>query len=111
MSEKKGIQNTKEVLVLGFAVGNVVKQALSDGKIGLEDLGLLMQLLPVAGPAFNDISEVISEFKDLDVAEAKELLEFAANELKGNYTEEEMVVKIDASLNVGLSVANLVEVL
>jgi len=109
--EKKGIENTKEVLVLGFTAGGVLKSAMADGKIGLEDLGLLMQLIPVAGPAFEDIGEVVSEFKDLDEEEAKELLSFAAEKLTGVFTEAEMVEKINASLQVGLAIANLVKVL
>lgn len=109
--EKHGIKETKEVLDLGFAVGKVVKDGLADGKIGLEDLGLLMGLVPHLGPAFGDIGKVPDELKDLDSDETKELLEYASNKLEGVFSDQELIAKINAGLKVGLAVAELIKVL
>jgi len=111
MSEAKGIKETKEVLDLGFALGGAIKQGLSDGKLGVEDLGLLMTLIPTLGPAFDGIGDVPAEFKDMDSDEAKELLEYAGQKLGAVFSDEELLAKINAGLEVGLAVAKLIKVL
>jgi hypothetical protein len=45
------------------------------------DLGLLMQLVPVIGPAVESIGEVIPEAKDLSEAEAAELTAYIVAKL------------------------------
>jgi len=111
MSEKKGLKETKEVLDLGFALGGAVKQGLADGKLGLEDMGLLVALIPSLGPAFDGIGDVPAELKDLDSDEAKELLEYAGAKLGAVFSDEELLLKINAGLEVGLAVAKLIKVL
>lgn len=70
---KVGIENIKEVYTLIAASLLAVQAANADGKIGLEDLGQLMVILPAAGPAFDQIGQVGAELKDMDEAEEKEL--------------------------------------
>lgn len=109
--EKKGLKETKEVLDLGFAIGKMIQEGLKDGKLGMEDLGLLMGLIPHVGPAFDNISEVPAELKDIDAEEAKELLEYAGLKIGGIFSEAELVAKINAALKLGLSIVELVKVL
>lgn len=73
MTEGKGIQETKDALAFILALGDAIVKAEADGKIDASDLGLLMAVFPLAGPAFDKIGEVPAEFKDLSVAEAEEL--------------------------------------
>lgn len=68
------IKETKEMLDLaiggvnaGFAIG-------ADGKVDFADLGHVMALVPLAGPAFENKEQIPLEMGDLDTAEAAELI-------------------------------------
>ena len=52
----------------------IYKQASADGKIGFEDIGLLLQIVPFIGPAVSGADQIIPEFKDLSVPEAEALV-------------------------------------
>lgn len=74
MAEKFPIKDTKEVVSFLGAFMSVLKQARADGKLGLEDLALLIQLMPTATPAFDGISNVSDEASDLSNEEEKDLM-------------------------------------
>ena len=113
MSEEKlGIKETKEMLALGFALGKAIKEAkANDGKVNAADLMLLMGVIPAMGPAMDKIDMIPAEIKDIDTEEAKELLQYAGEQVGEMLSEEELVKKINAGLEVGLSVAKLIAVL
>jgi hypothetical protein len=77
-SEKKhDIEALKKVIDFSAAISQGLEKALADGKIGFADAPLLtapgvalFALLPV-------ISSVVSEFKDLDEEEKKDLIAYA----------------------------------
>lgn len=68
------IHNTKEAMALGIAIAVAVKNSRADGKIDSADLIHLVAVFPVVGPALEDVSMIPNELKDLDDAEAAELL-------------------------------------
>ena len=71
--EKLGIKETKEAVTLIARVAKVADDAYADEKIGIDDLGHLMALVPVAGSGAEGISSVPAELKDLDETEEAEL--------------------------------------
>lgn len=77
----KDIKNTKEAVKLVISGFKAYKLAAADGKIGFEDLGHAMIMLPHIQPAFEGIMEVPAEFKDLNAEEASELSAFVLAEL------------------------------
>ena len=111
MPEQVGIENTKEVVKLGFEGAKVFKAAKADGKIDLADLGKLMLLLPYVGPAVADADKIPAELKDMDSAEADELVEFAAAELGGLLEREKVVARVEAALGVAKSISKLVKLI
>lgn len=72
----KDIKNLKEAVGLAVGILKTVKDAKADGSINAADLGLLIQLVPLVGPAVDGIGEVPSELADLSAAEAAELSAF-----------------------------------
>lgn len=81
MNGQYGIQETKEALKLVFAGFKVAQDANADGKVDLNDLGHVIQLVPLVGPAFGNIGQVPKEFADLSTEEGAELIAFTAAEL------------------------------
>ncbi len=69
----KDIKNLKELVTLALSAVGVVKDAQADGKIGVEDLGLLFKLAPTVGPGIEGIAEIPAEISDLSEAEVQEL--------------------------------------
>ena len=76
-----GIKETKELLALVISSANVAQAAYADKHIGVEDLALLLTLVPKIEPAFTDINLIPKEFSNLSVAEAAELIAFVTTEL------------------------------
>ena len=110
--EKMGVKESKDMLALAFSLGKVIKEAkANDGKVDAKDLMLLMQIIPTLGPAIEGMDKIPAEIKDIDVEEAKELLVYAGEQVGEMFSEEELVKKINAGLEVGLSVAKLIAVL
>jgi hypothetical protein len=97
MSELKGIQNIKEVVVVGGKIfGAVAEAQKNNGKFGMEDLYLLMGLIAPAQAALADIGEVIPEAKDLSVEEMAELVGLVGAQIGG--LDEKTQVKIEKVL-------------
>lgn len=76
MTEAKSIKNLKEAVALVLAGAKVVGAARADGAINVADAGLLLNLIPVMGPAIEDIGQVPAELADLSAEEAAELCTF-----------------------------------
>jgi hypothetical protein len=74
MSESKGVKDLTDVIDLALAAVNVVQSAKKDGHIGVEDLGLVLQLIPLAGPALDGVGQIPAELKDLSAEEAAQVV-------------------------------------
>jgi hypothetical protein len=77
------IQDFKELAVFGAAFAKAYIKANEDGDIGLDDIVYIMPLLQAAGPAIDNIADVLNELKDIDVAEEKEIQQILENEFIG----------------------------
>lgn len=103
MAGQYGVKETKEALDLGIALAKLVVDAKADGKIGVEDLGLLLNLVPSVGPAVDGMSQVAKEVGELDEQDAADLLAHAAAKLAMELNDEKLAVKVAASLKVVLA--------
>jgi hypothetical protein len=78
MSEEKGVKELLELVAGLKEVGLVGKAALKDGKIDMNDLGLLVALLPkqqVLLDAFQGLADLDDEIKDLSLDEAMQVIQ------------------------------------
>ena len=107
MSEKKGIKNVKELMILGLQLGVVGKLAMEDGKLSVGDLGLVVQVFPHVVPAFKDLGEVPAELADLDADESTELLVEAARQLPYITDNKRLMNIVVKSIKVALSIGEL----
>jgi hypothetical protein len=85
MSEEKGVKELLELVAGLKEVGLLVKGSLKDGKIDLNDLSLLLGLLPkqqILLDAFQGLSEVDDEVKDLSLDEAMLVIQALVNAAK-----------------------------
>lgn len=111
MAEKKGIQNVKEVMVLGLQLGIFGKMTMEDGEVSVADLGLAVQVFPYVIPAFSDIGEVPKELADLDGNESEELLLEAARQLPMITDKRKLTDIIIKSVKLALSIGELTAVI
>lgn len=74
MTEAKGTKELKELVDLALTGVEVGVKASADGKVDVQDLGLLLTLVPTVGPAIDGIGEIPGELADLSTEEAAELV-------------------------------------
>ncbi|MNJ94797.1 hypothetical protein D3C87_125000 [compost metagenome] len=73
MSETKGITELLELIAGLELVAVSAKEILKDGKIGVEDMAVLVKLaaqVDVIVKAIEGVKEIPAEAKDIDMAEA-----------------------------------------
>lgn len=104
MSEKT--KNLTELLDLILDGVSIVVDAEADGKITLEDAGLLLRIIPDLGPALGDINLIPSE---LSAMSAEDSAEVAAHVMAKLAISDEHARKvIDAALKTAVAVYGLV---
>lgn len=91
-----GVQNALEVVRFGVALAEAIEKAKADGKLGLEDLGLLFPMAPLVVPMIDGIGQVPKELGDLDQAELELLIAEAGKILGG--ANAKTIVKVKAAL-------------
>ena len=80
--EKFGVENLKEVLNAGIALGVGLDKSLSDdGKITWMEYFNFTGVITKLPAAINDIGLVPKEVKDLDAEEKQEIVDFVADKL------------------------------
>ena len=102
MPEVKDTKETKEVLDLVLTVAQVVQQAAADKKVDLADIGLLLQLVPVAGPALEGVKEIPAELADLSDAEGVDLVAHVAAKLAINDEHAKAIILASLKASVAL---------
>ena len=105
------VKETKELLGLCFALGLAIKGAKLDGKVGADDLLLLVPLLPMVGAAMDKLGEIPNELSELDESEKSELLLFSKEKIAGLVDDEHSKKVVNAALGVAVSIAELVAVI
>lgn len=104
---KVGIKETKEVCDLVVDIAKVILEAKkNDGKFSIEDIGLLLKLIPSLSPAFADMNKIPAELKDLSAEEGIELISHVATRLGLEEGKAKNIV--EASLKTLVSVYALV---
>lgn len=101
---KLGIENLKIVLDFPLSLHMAADQAKhNDGKIDLNDIGLVMPPAMKLVPAINSSKEAFAEYKDLDDAERTELNSWvqAKYDIKNDELEEKIEAAFDAAFSVG----------
>jgi hypothetical protein len=102
--KKYGIENTKEILDLGFGLGEGLKKSKADGKLDAGDIVHLIPIINKVEPAIDDAGVSVKELMDLDDDEAKELIVYAGSKLTGVLSDEEVLEKIEVCLELGISI-------
>lgn len=75
-----GIQETKEVLAFGFALGDAFAGALQDGDIDFADIVEFIPVLQKLGDAVSGLGNVPAELGDLSEVEYQELVDYVKEE-------------------------------
>lgn len=86
-------KNLKEMLDLVITGANAGQLVMADGKIGVDDIGHLMILVPKLGPAFEDIKLIKDEAFDIDASESYELVAFVMEKLTLNDAKAKIYIK------------------
>ena len=104
MSEKT--KNLTELLDLILDGISIVVDAEADGKITLEDAGLLLRLVPSLGPAIGDIGMIPAELSAMTTEDSTELATHVMAKLA--VTDEHARKVIDASLKTVVAIHGLI---
>ena len=89
----KGIKETSELLRFGLNLATGCVKSLADGKITFTDSIHFKDAILNVTDAFDGISEVPAELKDMDAAEAEELKRIAIEEFAIDSEKVEEIVK------------------
>lgn len=104
-----GTDDIKHLLSLLIDAGMVAKQVISDGKVGISDLGLLLKLIPDLGPAFSGLAKVPAEVKDLTADELADLVTFVTSKVV--VESQKATDIIDNALKLAVSLFGLIKAL
>jgi len=107
MNEKKGVKELLDVVDCGVALVNCGLLVAKDKKVSLDDLPHVFAVIPKLVPAIEGVKEIGDELKDLDSAEAAEVVTHVATSLA--VENEKAKAVIAASLKSVLAVKDLVE--
>jgi len=86
------------IIILSSKVAVATKTSLADGKFQMTDLMNYVPVLPHVNDAFANIGQVPKQFIDIDAAELVELKELVKAEYGPLFSDEQILAKIDASL-------------
>lgn len=107
MNEKKGVKELLDVVDCSIALVNCGLLVAKDKKISLDDLPAVFAVIPKLVPAIEGIKEIPAEMKDLDGAEAAEVVTKVAADLAVDSEKAKAVIA--ASLKTVLAVKDLIE--
>ena len=110
MAGQYGVENLKQLLDLGFGIGQIARGALADGKIDFNDLALLMPLFPLLGPAISNVDQVPKEFMDLDKDDQDKLIMHGKAKLAG-LPDDEIKEIVRHGLRMGLHLGGMLSIL
>lgn len=102
-----GIQESKELIAFTLKLGNGLGASLEDGKLSFTDAPKFMDAMMAAPAAFQGISEVPAEMKDLDEAEKAELIAYAKTEF--DIPQDKVEELVEEGLSLAIAIYNFVE--
>ena len=104
--EKRGIEETKDILDFVFSFVEAVGKAKKDGEMTWSDARYFIDPVKKLFEAVDDIEEVLPEIEDLSDEEYDELVEFVKG--KWNYDEENLDWVVDTAIEAGRGVLTLI---
>jgi len=104
--EKRGIEETKDVLDFVFSFVDAVEKAKKDGEMTWTDARYFIDPVKKLFEAVDDIEEVLPEIEDLSEEEYDQLVEYVRG--KWNYDEENLDWVVDTAIEAGRGVLTLI---
>ena len=104
--EKRGIEETKDVLDFVFSFVEAVGKAKKDGEMSWSDARYFIDPVKKLFEAVDDIEDVLPEIEDLDDAEYDELVAYVKE--KWDYDEENLDWIVDTAIDAGRGVLTLI---
>ena len=109
--EKRGIQETKELLEFVFSLAEAIKKSNADGEFNWRDGLNFIEPLKRLGPAIDNIEEIVPEVSDLDSEEWTELVEFVSSkwDLDTGDGDDDISDRIEDGLNAGIELVRMTQ--
>ena len=104
--EKRGIEETKDILDFVFSFVEAVGKAKKDGEMTWTDARYFIDPVKKLFEAVDDIEDVLPEIEVLDAAEYVELVEYVRG--KWDYDEENLDWIVDTAIEAGKSILVMV---
>ena len=104
--EKRGIEETKDILDFVFSFVEAVGKAKKDGKMSWSDARYFIDPVKKLFEAVDDIEEVLPEIEDLSGEEYDQLVEYVKE--KWDYEEENLDWVVDTAIEAGRGVLTLI---
>ena len=99
MAEKRGIEETRDIIDFVFSFVEAVGKAKADGEMSWSDARYFIDPVKKLFEAVDDIEEVLPEIEDLTDEEYDELVEYVKG--KWNYDEENLDWIVDPAIEAG----------
>ena len=104
--EKRGIEETKDILDFVISFVEAVGKAKKDGEMSWSDARYFIDPVKKLFEAVDDIEEVLPEIEDLSEEEYDQLVEYVKE--KWNYDEENLDWVVDTAIEAGRGVLTLI---
>ena len=104
--EKRGIEETKDILDFVFSFVEAVGKAKKDGEMTWSDARYFIDPVKKLFEAVDDIEEVLPEIEDLSEEEYDQLVEYVKE--KWDYEEENLDWVVDTAIEAGRGVLTLI---
>ena len=99
MAEKRGIEETRDIIDFVFSFVEAGGKAKADGEMSWSDARYFIDPVKKLFEAVDDIEEVLPEIEDLTDEEYDELVEYVKG--KWNYDEENLDWIVDTAIEAG----------
>ena len=106
MAEKRGIEETRDIIDFVFSFVEAVGKAKADGEMSWSDARYFIDPVKKLFEAVEDIEEVLPEIVDLDESEYDELVAYVRE--KWDYDEENLDWVVDTAIEAGRGILTLV---
>ena len=106
MVEKRGIEETRDIIDFVFSFVEAVGKAKADGEMSWSDARHFIDPVKKLFEAVEDIEEVLPEIVDLDESEYDELVAYVRE--KWDYDEENLDWVVDTAIEAGRGILTLV---
>ena len=109
--EKRGIEETKELLEFVFSLAEAIKKSNADGEFNWRDGLNFIEPLKRLGPAIDNIEDIVPEVADLDSEEWTELVEFVSSkwDLDTGDGDDDISDRIEDGLNAGIELVRMTQ--